>query len=245
MTENHDFTTHSAEDIVKNGKTYCLYANPGLGKTHTLRHLPGKTLVLDIDRTSQVLKGESNIDVMYVDNKNTWEFWNALLLHLETIKGKYDNIAVDNVSELERCLLSDLGFIGKNQGVPSQGDYQKMQFKVVNSFRWMKNLADRIVFNAWETTDTYTSADGMIYNRSYPQINMKILNNVLGLCDVVGRLMINADGDRGFVLEGTNSIYAKNQLDNRKGCKQEEIFLLPSTVIEDNKTNTKQIGGKQ
>jgi phage nucleotide-binding protein len=232
MTQEFDFSTHSAETLEKEGKTYCLYANPGMGKTHTLRYLPGKTLVLDIDRTSQVLKGEPNIDVIYVDNQNTWEYWGALLLHLKDIKGKYDNIAVDNVSELERCLLSDLGFIGKNQGVPSQGDYQKMQFKVVNSFRWMKNLADRIVFNAWETTDMYTTAEGTHYNRSYPQINQKIINNVLGLCDVVGRLMINAEGERGFVLEGTNSIYAKNQLDIRKGCKQEEIFLSPSTNNE-------------
>lgn len=233
MTQQFDFSAHNASEISdKPGKTYLIYCPPGLGKSHTLNFLPGKTLVLDIDRTSHVLKGNPNIDIIYVDNQNTWDFWQALLLHLETIKGQYDNIAVDNVSELERCLLSNLGYIGKNQGVPAQGDYQKMQFRVVNSFRWMKNLADRIVFTAWETTDLYTSADGQGYNRSYPQINAKIINNVLGLCDVVGRLMFNAEGERGFVLEGTNSIYAKNQLDSRKGCKQEEIFVLPSTNDE-------------
>lgn len=233
MTEQLDFSVHNAGGITdKEGKTYLTYCPPGLGKTHTLNFLPGKTLVLDVDRTSHVLKGNPNIDIIYVDNQNTWEYWEGLLAHLKTIKGQYDNIAVDNVSELERCLLSHLGFIGKNQGVPAQGDYQKMQFRVVNSFRWLKNMADRIVFTAWETTDLYTSSEGQQYNRSYPQINGKILNNVLGLCDVVGRLMIKEDGSRGFVLEGTNSIYAKNQLDNRKGCKQEEIFILPSTNNE-------------
>ncbi|GAB0170520.1 AAA family ATPase [Lysinibacillus sp. CTST325] len=233
MTQQFDFSTHNASEISdKPGKTYLTYCPPGLGKSHTLNFLPGKTLVLDVDRTSHVLKGNPNIDIIYVDNQNTWDFWQALLLHLETIKGQYDNIAIDNVSELERCLLSNLGYIGKNQGVPAQGDYQKMQFRVVNSFRWMKNLADRIVFTAWETTDMYTASDGTHYNRSYPQINQKIINNVLGLCDVVGRLMINAEGERGFVLEGTNSIYAKNQLDNRKGCKQNEIFDVPSTNNE-------------
>jgi len=238
MTEQLDFSVHNAGGIKdKEGKTYLTYCPPGLGKTHTLNFLPGKTLVLDIDRTSHVLKGNPNIDIIYVDNQNTWEYWEGLLAHLKTIKGQYYNIAIDNVSELERCLLSHLGFIGKNQGVPAQGDYQKMQFRVVNSFRWLKNMADRIVFTAWETSDLYTSSDGQQYNRSYPQINGKILNNVLGLCDVVGRLMIKEDGSRGFVLEGTNSIYAKNQLDNRKGCKQEDIFLSPSK-------NNDKTGGK-
>lgn len=129
MAQQFDFSTQSATEIQKDGKTYLLYANPGMGKTHTLRHLPGKTLVLDIDRTSQVLKGEENIDIIYVDNQNTWDYWEALLTHLKETKGKYNNIAVDNVSELERCLLSHLGFIGRNQGVPSQGIIRKCNFE--------------------------------------------------------------------------------------------------------------------
>lgn len=236
MSKVHDFSTHKADEITeKSGKTYLLYCPPGIGKTHTINYLQGKTLVLDVDRTSHVLKGNPNIEIMYVDNQDTWNYWEKLLLHLREIKGTYDNIVVDNVSELERCLLSALGAVGKNKGVPAQGDYQYMQFRVVNSFRWMKNLADTIVFTAWETTDSYTSAEGQQYNRSYPQINLKIINNVLGLCDVVGRLMINSEGERGYVLNGTNSIYAKNQLDDRKGCKQNEIF----NYQKENKTETK------
>src|SRR5690606_8514498 len=144
-----------------------------------------------------------------------------LILELyKNYKGKYDNIAVDNVSELERCILSDLGSKGRNKGVPSQGDYQYMQFRLVNSLRYMKNLDCNIIWTAWETTDLYTTAEGQQFNRSYPQINGKILNNVLGLCDVVARLMINGEGQRGFVMTATNSIFAKNQLDDRKGCLQ-------------------------
>ncbi|ETT84201.1 AAA family ATPase [Viridibacillus sp. FSL R5-0477] len=239
MTEQQfSFETHNAVNVEKQGKTYLLFCPPGMGKSHTIGFLPGKTLVLDIDRTSHVLKGNPNIDIIYVDNKSTWDYWEKLLIHIEkNLKGKYDNIAIDNASELERCLLSSLGAKGKNNGVPSQGDYQYMQFRIVNSFRWMKNLADRVVFTAWETTDLYTSAEGQQYNRSYPQINMKILNNVLGLCDVVGRLMINSEGNRGYVLKGTNSIYAKNQLDGREGCKQDEIFAVPSTNDEEKGAN--------
>lgn len=223
---------------LKNSKgTYLIYGAPGMGKTTALKYLPGKTLVLDVDRTSKVLKGCKHIDIIEVDNINTWDFWEKLILELyKNYKGKYDNIAVDNVSELERCILSDLGSKGRNKGVPSQGDYQYMQFRLVNSLRYMKNLDCNIIWTAWETTDLYTTADGQQFNRTYPQINGKILNNVLGLCDVVARLMINGEGQRGFVMTATNSIFAKNQLDDRKGCLQHELILAGDAIDEKSKT---------
>ena len=214
-----------ASDIKTVKGTYILYGHPGMGKTSTVKYLPGKTLVLDVDRTSHVLKGCENIDIVYIDNKNTWDDWESILIDLtHNYKGVYDNIVVDNISELERCILSDLGSRGKNKGVPSQADYQFLQFKIVNSLRYMKGLGANLIWLAWETDDLYTDSNGQQYNRSYPQINKKILNNVLGLSDVVGRLMINSEGERGYILSGTNSTFAKNQLDERKGCLQHEII---------------------
>ena len=217
----------NAADIKTSKGTYLIYGPPGMGKTSSLKYLPGKTLVLDVDRTTKVLKGCKNIDIVYVDNINTWSFWEKLVIDLyENYRGKYDNIAIDNVSELERCILSDLGRQGKNKGVPAQGDYQYMQFKLVNSLRYMKNLDMNIIWTAWEITDLYQDANGQQFNRSFPQINHKIINNVLGLCDVVGRLVINSEGERGFILTASNSTYAKNQLDDRKGCLQSELILV-------------------
>lgn len=225
-----------AKDIRETKGTYLIYAPPGMGKTTALKFLPGKTLVLDVDRTSKVLRGSENIDIIEVDNINTWDYWEKLIVELyQSYKGKYDNICIDNVSELERCILSDLGSKGKNKGVPAQGDYQYMQFRLVNSLRYMKNLDCNIIWTAWETTDLYTDSNGQQFNRSFPQINGKILNNVLGLCDIVGRLTINSEGKRGFILSATNSTFAKNQLDSRIGCLQEELILnatktIPSTT---------------
>lgn len=231
------FKITNAADLKNSKGTYLIYGAPGMGKTTALKYLPGKTLVLDVDRTSKVLKGCKNIDIIEVDNINTWDFWEKLIIELyNNYRSKYDNIAVDNVSELERCILSDLGSKGRNKGVPSQGDYQYMQFRLVNSLRYMKNLDCNIIWTAWETTDLYTTADGQQFNRTYPQINGKILNNVLGLCDVVARLMINGEGQRGFVMSATNSIFAKNQLDDRKGCLQNELILAGDAIDEKTKT---------
>lgn len=216
----------NANDIDKTKGTYLIYAPPGMGKTSSIKYFEGNTLVLDVDRTTKVLKGQNNVDIAYIDTINTWESWTNTLLLLESdYMNIYDNIVVDNISELERCLLSDLGSKGKNNGVPSQGDYQYMQFKIVNSLRFMKSLNANIIWTAWESDDTYTSSNGQQFNRSFPQLNKKISNNVMGLCDVVARLMIDTEGKRGFVLSSTNSIYAKNQLDDRAGCLQNELIL--------------------
>lgn len=217
----------SAKNIGNLKGTFLIYGPPGMGKTSTFKYLPGKTLLLDVDRTTHVLKGQDNIDIVSIDNVNTWEDWVSTLMELGKMDlSKYENIGVDNVSELERCLLADLGRKGKNRGVPSMGDYQYMQFKIVDSLRYLKSLGKRLIWTAWEDTDLYVDSSGQKWNRTYPQINKKILNNVLGLCDVVGKMLVTKEDERGFVFEASNSIYAKNQLDGRKGAKQSELVPL-------------------
>lgn len=215
----------NAKNIDRGNMTALLYGQPGMGKTTTIKYLPGKTLVFDVDRTTRVLSGCESIDICYVDNRDTWTNWRELLTEVvEKYNGKYDNYVVDNISELERCILSDLGRKGKNNGVPAQADYQYMQFQMVNSLRYMKNLGGNLIWTAWETTDLFTTPEGQTFNRAYPQINSKILNNVCGLCDVVGRIIINSEGKRGYTFSATNGVYAKNQYDDRKGCLQEELI---------------------
>ena len=119
------------EDLTKKKQPYTalLYCAPGVGKTTaiglTAEKSKGKTLILDVDRTittalskKDIVKDISRIDIMQIDNVNTWEDWSNVLKQLADLKkdGKFDyeNIAVDNISELERCILSDLGSQGKN-----------------------------------------------------------------------------------------------------------------------------------
>lgn len=214
----------NAKDITKSKGAYLIYAAPGVGKTTALGSLPGKTLVLDVDRTTGVLKGKANIDIAYIDNVNTMVSWENALQTL--LKGhKYDNIAVDNISELERCILSEYGANGKNDGVPAMGDYQRMQFKLVNSLRLLKSLNANIILTAWENMEQVTAPTGEQYSRFIPKIQAKICDNICGLCDVVAHLEITSEGVRACRLEATKNIYAKNQIDERKGCKAEEVII--------------------
>ncbi|HEM4402301.1 TPA: AAA family ATPase [Streptococcus suis] len=224
-----------ATDITLNDSCYLIYGNPGFGKTSALKYIPGKTLVIDIDKSSKVLNGCENISIAEVDTHKIWDEW--LNVVKELLKGAaepFDTIVVDNVSELFRACLANLGREGKNHRVPSQADYQRVDFTILDSLRALLQLKKRVVFTAWETSDQWTDENGMIYNRAMPDIRSKILNNFLGLTDVVARLVkkTTEDGEevRGFILQPSASVYAKNRLDDRKGCKVDELFTteLPS-----------------
>lgn len=229
-------------DLVKEKQpfTALLYCAPGVGKSTALGLIgeksKGKTLVLDVDRTfvptmakDEVVHDFSKFEVLQVDNINIWTDWTKKLTDLKAAKeaGKlteYENICVDNISELERCILSDLGRQGKNKGVPAQADYQYMQFKLMDSLRFMKSLGLNVIWTAWETTEDYVTLDGTCYTRSYPKISKKIVDNVCGLCEIVGKIIVNKDGERGVVMEATQNIYAKNQIDTRKICNVKEFI---------------------
>ena len=220
-------------DIVTEKATYLIYATPGVGKTSAAKFFPGNTLVIDIDRTTCVLKGCQNIDVNYFNSVDAWTEWGETLKKLQAADlSKYDTIFIDNISELERCILASLGRDGNNGRIPSQKNYLQMQFYLVDSIRFLKTLDKNIVISAWETSDVWTNEDGQQYNRAYPFISQKILNNVMGLCDVVARLVYNPKtNSRGFYLQPTPSVYAKNQLDDRQFCLQEEIMASPEENI--------------
>lgn len=220
-------------------RTALIYCAPGVGKSTALGIIAekseGRTLVLDVDRTfinamrkMEIVKDLSKVDVIQIDNINTFDDWTKVLTELnakfEAGELDYENICVDNISELERCILSDLGAKGKNKGVPAQADYQYMQFKLVNSLRYMKRWGKNVYWTAWETTEQFQNPDGSYYSRLYPKISAKIVDNICGLCDVVAKILVKQDGTRGFILEATQNIYAKNQLDSRKGCLIEEFI---------------------
>lgn len=228
--------------------TALLYCPPGIGKSTAIGLIAeaseGKTLVLDVDRTimrtlakKEIVKDTTRLFVTEVENRGrddeqevigTFQSWANLLTKEITPELLKDNnvttVAVDNISELERCILSDLGSQGKNKGVPAMSDYQYMQFQLVNSLRTMKGWGVNIVWTAWEDVRDIVSPDGSKYSQLVPKISSKIVDNICGLCDVVGKIFINKEGQHGILLEGSQNIYAKNQIDSRKACAVESFI---------------------
>ena len=230
-------------DMLNVPYTALLYCPPGVGKSTAIGLIAeaseGNTLVLDVDRTisrtlakGEVVHSTDNVFVVQVENKakntstgclGTFDSWKQLLrdeITPEFLKANdIRTVAVDNISELERCILSDLGAQGKNKGVPAMADYQYMQFQLVNSLRAMKGWGVNIVWTAWEDRRDIVMPDGTAYTQMVPKISAKVVDNICGLCDVVGKIFINKDGEHGIILEATQNTYAKNQIDSRKACR--------------------------
>lgn len=205
-----------------------IYSKPGNGKTTVAALIPGKTLVLDIDGTSQVLSGYDNVDVAKIDglkpHDSILEFYALAKANID----KYDNIFIDNLTHYQKLWLMEKGETTKS-GMPELKDYALYDSHILKLVETFNALDANVIYTAWETTRDIVHEDGQKYTQFIPDIREKIVNHIMGVVHVVGRLAKKADGTRGFILEGDQSMFAKNHLDQRKGCKQEELILNTET----------------
>lgn len=217
-----------------------IYSAPGVGKTSTAKFLPGKTLVIDIDRTTNVLAGEENIDIVYLDTTQPFHSTKILLKeiydnHLED----YDNIFIDNLSEFENAWFGQKAKEsktkqGQDMGTPQMQDYNAYTYYILDMIRYINSWTGiNKVYTAWEMQVPVTSSTGQTYNKFYPDVREKVLNGLLGLMNMVGRMVVSKEtGNRGFLLEPSDDTYAKNQIDNRKFALQSELFEFGDTDVQ-------------
>lgn len=219
----------NAGDIKRNERfNMLIYAEPGAGKTSTLQYLEGKTLVLDIDGTSRVLSGLTNIDVAELNPENTSkDMLDFYALAKSKIK-EYDNIVLDNLSHYQKLWLMEKGRNTKS-GQPELQHYGIFDTHLIDLISTFNSLEVNVVYTAWEGTRQIQLESGQLYNQFLPDIRDKVVNHIMGIVPVVARLVRNPETkQRGFILQKSNGTFAKNQLDDREGCLQENIFNIGS-----------------
>lgn len=216
-----------------------LYAKAGQGKTTSIKYLKGKTLVLDLDNSFKVLEGVSdNIQQYRFDNgtpegrefdrTKPIEDLNTFLSD-EDVQGMgkdWDNLVIDNVSSLEKDWFVECGRKSKN-GISNEiQDYSRWTNYFARIITTIYMIPDvNILITAWEKKIDNETESGQTFSQYAPDIRDKSLNGFLGLADVVARLVVNPKtGGRGVILEGDNTVYAKNRLDERKMASIEELF---------------------
>ena len=217
-----------------------IYSAPGVGKTSTAKYLPGKTLVIDIDRTTNVLAGEENIDIVYLDTTQPFHSTKVLLKEIhDNHLDDYDNIFIDNLSEFENAWFGQKAKEsktknGQDMGTPQMQDYNAYTYYILDMIRYINSWSGiNKVYTAWEMQVPVASSTGQTYNKFYPDVREKVLNGLLGLMNMVGRMVVNKEtGNRGFLLNPSDDTYAKNQIDNREFALQSEIFEFGDADVQ-------------
>ena len=215
-------------ELTKNWRVL-LFGKPGIGKTTLIKQLKGKTLVLSLDNSQRVLAGSENIDVVEFDRNQPTDCMTTFLKEVDEILSEYDNLVIDNISSFQSDWFVEQGRTSKN-GIGNELQHYSLwtnYFLRVLTAIYSKPV--NIYVTAWEDTRDLNLETGQIITQYVPQVRESVLNQLLGLTDVVGRIIVNEKtGGRGVVLEGSEGTYAKNRLDKRTVCSIEEVFEFES-----------------
>lgn len=212
-----------------------VYCKSGGGKTvnSTLVSAPNrkKNLLICTDNSSIVLKNfeRKNLEILNVSSVK--EFVEEYRKGYES--KKYDNIILDNLSDLIDMWLLELDASGKFKDFRQA--YQLVYQSLKRLTRESTTLDCNTIFTAWCDTVDFPLPSGEIIARLQPKLPPKILDNICGLMNVVAYINTGTDKDGKkrwyYVTEETPSLYAKDQIACRKNCMPEDIFLA------DKKTN--------
>ncbi|QFR22514.1 AAA family ATPase [Schleiferilactobacillus harbinensis] len=216
-------------DRTKNWRVL-IYGKPGTGKTSLVRLLTGKTLVLDLDDSSKVLEKTPGITVQPFDRAHPSAEWKDFLTTLKQRLEGYDNFVVDNVSAFQKDWFVEQGRNSKNGIRNELQDYSGWTnyFTRIMTVIFM-NAQCNVLVTAWEDTREITTDAGQSFSQYVPAIRDSVRDGLLGLSDVVGRLMVNPQTNgRGVILQPSDSIFAKNRLDNRTVIPAEDLFKFGS-----------------
>lgn len=210
-----------------------IWGSPGSGKTvAATAPKKEKILLLCSDNSSVVLNmfDRKNVTVERVehwldpgDKKNyfTKQFETALN------SGKYTLIVVDNLTDIIEMGLLEIDEQGKVRDIRQV--YQLMYQAIKRLARTAANAKCHVTFTAWDSTEEYPKNDGTMGIRFSPNLPKKIINQVLGLCNIVGQ-MAKAKNSKGemqwyLITEDSETRYGcKDQLYGRKSCMPENLF---------------------
>ena len=148
---------------------------------------------------------------------------------------------IDNFTSFQSDWFVERGKNSKN-GISNEiqdwGQWPNYFLRILTT---LFNKPLNVYVTAWEDTREISAEDGRVFTQFVPNIRKQVVNELTGWTDVVGRIIVNPKtGNRGVILEGDNSVYAKNRLDDRKACKIEDLFKFGQQSKQENTENGEQ-----
>lgn len=215
-----------------------IYAQAGGGKTVNTTLVKGeKNILLNSDNSALVLRNfdRPNLTIERIehwceeDNKGIKQ--NCLKLQFrKAVEDGYSNIIIDNVSD-----IFDLAILEYDENArykDMRQAYQKVYQDLKRLVREATQVGCNVIFTAWSELVEVPTDNGEMIVRKQPKIPGKILDNFLGLCNVVGVVkssLRDKDDPKServwyYGLQGSENIYAKDQLYCRKSCMPADLF---------------------
>jgi len=217
-----------AKNKIDRGISFCIYADPGVGKTTLACTLPEEeTLIVNTEAGLGPTLGTNHIIFNLKDNLMQLE---ELYQTIRTQKKVFKYVVIDNISEMEQWMINTLTK-GRKKDFVELKEYGDCSYKMREYIRLFRDLiydGITVVFNAWELPIEIQVHGGEVYTRAFPKLSKKLAIELCGLVDVVGHLeMYPKTGDRYIRFEPAPGIVAKSQL---KGLEKFEQANFPDIL---------------
>lgn len=217
-----------------------LYCPSGGGKTVQSTRVNtgkrGRNILLCSDNSSIVLNQpqfkRDNLDIQTIEHWMDKDSAGNPQTHFhkqftEAVScNKYDNIIVDNLSDLFDMAILEMSASGKYNDIRQA--YQIVYQSLKRLARSAGLLECNVVFTAWADQIPIVLPDGTASTRIQPKLPSKILDNVCGLCNIVAYISTANDKEGKkqwyYITAGTPQLYAKNQVSGTASCMPEHLF---------------------
>lgn len=236
-------------NTITRGISMIIYGDPGRGKTTLASTLPvGKTIIINTEAGLGPLLGTGHVVFNLKTDLTELE---RLYQHLRTEDHPFENVVIDNISELQDWMLRTL-FKGRGKDFPEvreRGDVATKMKEYITLFRDLTTERNmNVIFNAWEETFELERSDAGTATKVGPKVTKGIYQDICGKVDAVGHLEVyEKTGDRFIRFTGTPKMIAKCQfkgLDEEGGIILEEANL-PNIINKIKSYNYENEGGKE
>lgn len=202
----------------------CIFGAPGSGKTVSVTSLPGKSLLLSSDNSAVVLRHFERPNLTIKEVSSFKEYVAAFEEATQT--KQYDTVITDCLTDLIDGFIVECR--EKNTFQDIRQAYMAVYTKIKYLVRKAAYCGTNCVYTCWEDAEEICLPSGEVTNRLSPMLPVKIKQQVLGLCNVIAYVTTANDKNGNkrwfYVMEGSPSLMAKDQIFCRTSCFPEKLF---------------------